>query len=191
MNHIVFNLRTLVCAFTISLSLSGCEKPDETPVPSPGAPAAGTPAIASPSTALPASPGASQAALATASSAVSAPPALVAGTATKEGWPTEEEAKAAIFKLEHSIRANDTKKAIWHVKDMHHEVKSVKFAERTTQKQMNYGASAVTVYPAKILYTRITEYTDKPATREEEGDDGVWFFYKDSFGEWKCKYGNE
>ena len=109
----------------------------------------------------------------------------------RAGWPTEEEAKAAILKLEYGIRASQTNKDVWHVKDLRHEVRSVKFAERTTQKQMNYGAPAITVYPAKILYTRITEYTDKPETREEAGADGVWFFYRDSFGDWTCKYGNE
>ncbi len=109
----------------------------------------------------------------------------------REGWPTEEEAKAAIFKVEHAIWASQTNKDVWHVKDMRHEVKSVKFAERTTQQQMSYGAQAITVYPAKILYTRITEYTDKADVVEEEGDDGVWFFYRDSFGEWTAKYGSE
>ena len=108
--------------------------------------------------------------------------------ATGEVWPTDEEAKAAIYRVEEPLYgANET----WHIKGIKHEVKSVKFAERTTQKQMNFGANAITVYPAKILYTRITEYTDKEPTREEQGADGVWFFYKDSFGEWTGKYGNE
>lgn len=108
-----------------------------------------------------------------------------------EGWPTEDEAKAAIFKVEHAIQASQTNKDVWHVKDMQHEVHSVKFAGRTTEKQMAYGDGAITVYPAKILYTRIMEYTDKPATREELGEDGVWFFYQDSFGGWTGKYGTE
>ena len=107
------------------------------------------------------------------------------------GWPTEEQAKEAIFKVEHAIHASQTNKDVWHVKDMRHEVHSVKFANRTTQKQMNYGVGAITVYPAKILYTRITEYTDKEATREELGADGVWLLYQDSFGEWTGKYGSE
>lgn len=111
--------------------------------------------------------------------------------AAREGWPTEEEAKAAILKVEYDINASETNKSVWHVKDFKHEVKSVKFAERTTQKQMNYGAQAITVYPVKILYTQITEYTDKPATRVETGADGVWFLYKNSFGEWTGKYGSE
>lgn len=109
----------------------------------------------------------------------------------REGWPTEAEAKAAIFKVEYDIRASDTNKAVWKVKDMKHEVKSVRFAGKTTQKQMNFGASAITVYPAKIIYTRITEYEHKEATREEEGGNGVWFLYRDSFGEWTAKYGSE
>lgn len=109
----------------------------------------------------------------------------------REGWPTEAEAKAAIFKVEYAIRASDTNKSVWKVKDMKHEVKSVKFAEKTTEKQMNFGASAITVYPAKIIYTRITEYEHKEATREEEGGNGVWFLYRDSFGEWTAKYGSE
>ena len=109
----------------------------------------------------------------------------------REGWPTEAEAKAAIFKVEYAIHASDTNKAVWKVKDMKHEVKSVKFAPKTIQKQMNFGASAITVYPAKIVYTRITEYEHKAATREEEGTSGVWFLYQDSFGEWTAKYGNE
>ena len=107
----------------------------------------------------------------------------------REGWPTEEQAKAAIFKVEEPIYgANET----WHIKGIRHEVKSVKFAERTTEKQMTYGANAITVYPAKILYTRITDYTDgREPKREEVGSDGVWFFYKDSFGDWTAKYGSE
>ncbi|MEX2212511.1 MAG: hypothetical protein WD768_00190 [Phycisphaeraceae bacterium] len=109
----------------------------------------------------------------------------------REGWPTEAEAKAAIFKVEHAIHASQTNKDVWKVKDMKHEVKSVKFAQRTTQKQMNFGAQAVTVYPVKILYTRITDYSHKEATREESGADGVWFLYRDSFGEWTGKYGSE
>lgn len=108
--------------------------------------------------------------------------------ATGEVWPTEEEAKAAIYKVEEPLYGpNET----WHIKAMRHEVKSVKFAQRTTQKQMNFGANAITVYPAKILYTRITEYTDKEPERTEQGADGVWFFYKDSFGDWTGKYGSE
>ena len=47
------------------------------------------------------------------------------------------------------------------------------------------------MYPAKILYTRITEYTDKETTREELGADGVWLLYQDSFGDWTGKYGSE
>jgi hypothetical protein len=109
----------------------------------------------------------------------------------RESWPTEEEAKAAIFKVEYAIWASETNKSVWHVTDMKHEVHSVKFAERTTQKQMNYGVGAITVYPAKIKYTRITEYADKPATREESGEDGVWLLYQDSFGDWTGKYGSE
>ncbi len=113
------------------------------------------------------------------------PPAL------REGWPTEEQAKAAIFKVEYAIQASQTNKDVWHVKDMTHEVHSVKFAKRTTEKQMHYGDGAITVYPAKILYLRTTEYTDKPATHEELGEDGVWLLYQDSFGEWTGKYGTE
>jgi hypothetical protein len=120
-----------------------------------------------------------------------AAPAAAPAVSSREGWPTEEEAKTAILELEYSINASETNKSIWHVKDLHHEVKSVQFAQKTTRKQMTYGASAIEVYPVKILYTRITEYTTKPATREDCGDDGVWFFYRDSFGNWACKYGNE
>ncbi len=109
----------------------------------------------------------------------------------REDWPTEEEAKAAIFKVEYAIQASQTNKDVWHVKDMTHEVHSVKFAKRTTEKQMHYGDGAITVYPAKILYLRTTEYTDKPATHEELGEDGVWLLYQDSFGEWTGKYGTE
>lgn len=117
------------------------------------------------------------------------PGAEVAKTG-REGWPTEAEAIAAIFKVEYAIRASDTNKSVWKVKDMKHEVKSVKFAQTTTQKQMNFGASAITVYPAKIVYTRVTEYEHKEPTREEEGANGVWYFYRDSFGEWTAKYGS-
>lgn len=109
----------------------------------------------------------------------------------RESWPTEEEAKAAILKVEYSINASDTNKSIWKVKDFRHEVKSVKLAQKTTQKQMNFGASAITVYPVKILYTQITDYDGKETTRVEVGADGVWFLYRDSFGEWTGKYGNE
>ncbi len=108
----------------------------------------------------------------------------------REGWPTEAEAIAAIFKVEYAIRASDTNKSVWKVKDMKHEIKSVKFAQTTEQKQMTFGASAITVYPAKIVYTRVTEYEHKEPTREEEGASGVWYFYRDSFGEWTGKYGS-
>ncbi len=114
-----------------------------------------------------------------------------APTHAREGWPTEAEAKAAILKVEYAIHASETNKAVWKVKDFRHEVASVKFAERTTQKQMNYGAGAITVYPVKILYTQVTDYEGKAATRVETGKDGVWFLYRDSFGEWTGKYGSE
>jgi hypothetical protein len=118
--------------------------------------------------------------------------AATTGAATAAvAWPTEEQAKAAIFKIEHDIHASQTNKDVWHVKDMRHEVHSVKFAAQTRLKQMNYGMGAITVYPAKILYTRITEYTGKEAVREEQGADGVWFLYQDSFGDWTGKYGSE
>lgn len=124
----------------------------------------------------------------------SAKPASAAAEALKsdrEGWPTEEEAKAAILKVEYGIHASETNKSVWKVKDMRQEVKSVKFAQKTTQKQMTFGAQAITVYPVKILYTRITDYEHKEATRDEVGADGVWFLYRDSFGEWTGKYGSE
>ena len=131
-------------------------------------------------------------AAAPAGGAKASPPATAPATsAAKAGWPTDEEVKATIFKVENDIYASETNKTVWHVKEMKHEVKSVQFAQETTQKQMRYGAAAQTVYPVKVLYTRITEYTTKPETREEQGKDGVWFFYKDSFGNWTCKYGNE
>ncbi len=104
-----------------------------------------------------------------------------------EAWPTEEEVKAVIFKIEYDINASETNKAIWKVKDFRHEVKSVKLA----QKPMTFGSPAITVYPIKVLYTQITDYETKEPTRVECGSDGVWFFYRDSFGDWKAKYGNE
>ena len=52
----------------------------------------------------------------------------------RESWPTEEEAKAAIFKVEYRINASETNKSVWKVKDFRHEVKSVKFAQKTIQK---------------------------------------------------------
>jgi hypothetical protein len=110
---------------------------------------------------------------------------------SRAGWPTESEAKAAIFRVEHAIHASQTNKDVWHVKDMRHEVHSVRFADSTTEKQMDYGRQAITVYPAKIVYTRVTEYTDKEATREELGADGVWYLYKDSFGDWTGKYARD
>jgi hypothetical protein len=110
---------------------------------------------------------------------------------SREGWPTEDEAKDAIFRVEHAIHASQTNKDVWHVKDMRHEVHSVRFADSTTEKQMDYGRQAITVYPAKIQYTRITEYTDKEATREELGADGVWYLYQDSFGDWTGKYARD
>lgn len=109
----------------------------------------------------------------------------------EEKWPTEEEVKAAILKVEYDIHASDTNKSIWKVKDFRHEVKSVKLAQKTTQKQMTYGAGAITVYPVKVLYTQITDYDGKATTNVETGDDGVWFLYRDSFGEWTGKFGSE
>jgi hypothetical protein len=109
----------------------------------------------------------------------------------REGWPTEAEAKAAIFKVEYAIHASETNKSVWKVKDFKHEVKSVKFGLKTVQKQMNFGASAITVYPVKVLYTQVTDYESKATTRVETGADGVWFLYRDSFGEWTGKYGSE
>ena len=43
----------------------------------------------------------------------------------------------------------------------------------------------------KVLYTQITDYEGKAATNVETGNDGVWFLYRDSFGEWTGKYVNE
>ena len=154
-------------AIALGMLLIGCDKgdPPAGPVPAPTATAA-----------VPA-----------------APPSPAASPAadSREGWPTEDEVKAAIFKVEHDIYASETNKSVWKVKEMRHEVKSVQLAQRTTQKQMNYGAGAITVYPAKVLYTRITEYEHKPEVREESGQDGVWFLYRDSFGNWTGKYGTE
>jgi hypothetical protein len=107
-----------------------------------------------------------------------------------EVWPTEEEAKAAIHKLEYSIHASETNRTIWHVKDLRHEVKSVEFGKQTAKKVMTYTGGEVTVYPAKIRYTRITDYTDKDATRTEEGENGTWYFFRDAMGEWDCRYGD-
>jgi hypothetical protein len=109
----------------------------------------------------------------------------------EEKWPTEEEVKAAILKVEYGIHASETNKSVWKVKDFRHEVKSIKFGQKTTQKQMTYGAGAITVYPVKVLYTQITDYDGKAATNVDTGDDGVWFLYRDSFGEWTGKYGSE
>lgn len=72
-----------------------------------------------------------------------------------------------------SIVDGGSRKAAWKVKDFRHEVKSVKFAKKTTQKQMNYGAAAITVYPVKVLYTQITDYKSKDTARTEVGADGV------------------
>lgn len=118
-------------------------------------------------------------------------PEVAAVTPERETWPTEEEVKAAILKVEYGIHASETNKSVWKVKDFRHEVQSVKLAQKTTQKQMTYGASAITVYPVKVLYTQITDYESKDTTRVEVGADGVWFLYRDSFGEWTGKYGNE
>ncbi len=114
-----------------------------------------------------------------------------ANTDQSTAWPTEAEAVATILKIEHAINASETNKSIWKVTDFRHEVKSVKFGQKTTQKQMHFGSDAITVYPVKILYTQITDYENKPSTRVEAGADGVWFLYRDSFGEWTGKYGNE
>ena len=70
------------------------------------------------------------------------------------------------------------------MKDFRHELKSVKFAQETTQKQMTNGAGAIAVYPVKVLYTQVTDYDGKATTIVEAGDDGVWFLYRDSFGKW-------
>lgn len=94
-----------------------------------------------------------------------------------------------MLKVEYAIRASQTNKDVWHVQDLKLEVHSVKFAPQPAEKQMEYGKAAATVYPARVVYTRITEYTDKAATREEEK--GVWYFYRDSFGEWTGKYSAE
>ncbi len=125
----------------------------------------------------------------TESEAVNDGATVVVGEAEK--WPTEEEVKAAILKVEYGIHASDTNKSVWKVKDFRHDVKSIKFAKETTQKQMTYGAGAITVYPVKVLYTQITDYDGKAATNVETGDDGVWFLYRDSFGEWTGKFGSE
>ncbi len=146
----------------ISLAFVGCGGSEPTPAP--------TPTSASPGPSTPATPVASP---------------------VSEAWPTEEEVKAVILKVEYGINASETNKAVWKVKDFRHEVKSVKLAQMTTRKQMTYGASAITVYPVKVLYTQITDYESKDTTRTEVGADGVWFLYRDSFGEWTGKYGNE
>ncbi len=168
------NQKWMAAAFAGIVLFVGCDKGGDTP---------STPA-GSTGSANPAAP---------AAQASPAAPTPVSATVApaREGWPTEEEAKATILKIEYDINASETNKSIWHVKDFKHEVRSVKFAESTTQKQMKYGAAAQTVYPVKILYTQITEYTDKPTTRVEAGADGAWFFYKNSFGEWTAKYGSE
>jgi hypothetical protein len=111
--------------------------------------------------------------------------------ADRKDWPTEAEVKATILKIEYDINASETNKKIWKVKNFRHEVKSVKFADTTIEKQMRVGARAQTVYPVKVLYTQITDYESKATTREPVGEDGVWFFYKDSFGKWTAKYGKE
>lgn len=151
----------------IPLAVFGCGGSEPTPAP--------TPTTAAPITTAP---------------SPSTPAAPVASP-VGEAWPTEEEVKAVILKVEYDINASETNKAIWKVKDFRHEVKSVKLAQKTTPKQMTYGAPAITVYPVKVLYTQITDYETKEPTRVECGADGVWFFYRDSFGEWKAKYGNE
>jgi hypothetical protein len=120
------------------------------------------------------------------------PPATQPATQpSRPGWPTEEEVKAAVHKIEYDIRASQTNRDIWKVKDVRHDFHSVQFANETTEKQMKFGAAAQTVYPVKVLYTRTTEYQHKDPEVEQCGSDGVWFFYKDSFGNWTAKYGSE
>ena len=122
---------------SVVILLVGCDKsPDAPPIAAPAAAPQAAPAAAP---------------QATPAVAPAASPAAAPAVSSREGWPTEEEAKAAILKLEYSINASDTNKSIWHVKDLHHEVKSVQFAQKTTRKQMTYGASAIEVYPVKIL----------------------------------------
>lgn len=166
------SISSLSRTFTLSLGMVpwaffGCGGSDVKPTP---APTATAPTATAPSPSTPAAPVASP---------------------VDEAWPTEEEVKAVILKVEYDINASETNKAIWKVKDFRHEVKSVKLAQKTTLKQMTYGAPAITVYPVKVLYTQITDYETKEPTRVECGADGVWFLYRDSFGEWKAKYGNE
>ena len=118
-------------------------------------------------------------------------PAATTAPAGREGWPTEEEIKVAIHKVEHAIWASQTNKEVWKVKDMKHEIKSITLANETTEKQMDYGRQAITVYPVKVVYTRVTDYEHKEATREEIGGDGVWYLYKDAFGQWTGKYARD
>jgi hypothetical protein len=108
---------------------------------------------------------------------------------SREGWPTEQEAIDTILKVEREIRASPSNREIWHITDLRHEVHSVEFADRTDQMLMDLGSDEVTVYPARILFTRITEYSDQPDTVEECGADGTWWIYRDAFGDWTAKYG--
>ncbi|HPK04148.1 MAG TPA: hypothetical protein PLS90_17015 [Candidatus Sumerlaeota bacterium] len=167
--------------------MAACGGGESTTEPAPAAPPAATAPAGTPAALIPTPADDAPAA----SAPVAAAQASPAPANSREGWPTEEEAKEAIFRVEHAIHASQTNKDVWHVEDMRHEVQSVRFAERTTQKQMDYGAQAITVYPARIHYTRITTYRDKPETREELGDNGVWFLYQDSFGDWTGKFGTE
>jgi hypothetical protein len=110
-------------------------------------------------------------------------------TASREGWPTEQEAIDTILKVERAIRASPANREIYYITDLRHEVHSVTFAEQTDQKLMDFATDEVTTYPARILYTRITEHSNAPPEIEECGADGTWWFYRDSFGEWTGKYG--
>jgi hypothetical protein len=107
-------------------------------------------------------------------------------TDSREGWPTEQEAIDTILKVERAIRASPANREIYYITDLRHEVHSVTFGENTLEKWMDTGI--VTTYPARIVYTRITEHSNAPADVEECGADGTWWLYRDAFGQWTGRY---
>jgi hypothetical protein len=108
-------------------------------------------------------------------------------TATREGWPTEQEAIDTILKVERAIRSSPANREIYYITDLRHEVHSVQFGERTVEKWMDTGVEETT-YPVRIVYTRVTEHSNAPPDVEECGEDGTWFLYRDAFGEWTGRY---
>ena len=115
------------------------------------------------------------------------------GKETTSGGPTKSEIKETLTKRAESIYLTETQRTYYKIEnvELDFDDSSIRVGS-PVEKQVEIGVSGKSVYPVKANYTMITTYSDgrEPKT-ERLGDGIVEYFYRDSFGKWKARYGSD